>query len=189
MNKQGMTKIISRVKDEAKLADMGRVAGEIARSNLESLLESNIVRCMPCCAIMDACGRDSDVDKVIFLFILLSVLAVVTWRNYSWSTSLLGWDSVQPELDFGMNLKRALTSVWVVTKGRAYWGHGYATILIQGMIEWVMSLVVGVAQTRGTFIFLCFGWDRWEFIFMEKWFNNTEKFASWEQCYRDCLST
>jgi len=38
MNKQGMVKIVNRVKNEAKLADMGRVAGEIARArNLVSL--------------------------------------------------------------------------------------------------------------------------------------------------------
>lgn len=113
--------------------------------------------------------------------ILLLVLTIVTWRNYPWGTSLLGWDSVQPELNFGINLRRALSNVWVENQGVGHiGGHGYATILVQGMIEWVIHLVVGVVQTRGVLIFamLWFG-PIGIYVLWKRWFPHTGKFIEW----------
>lgn len=112
---------------------------------------------------------------------MLLVLTIVTWRNYSWGTSLLGWDSVQPELNFGINLYRAMSNVWVENQGLGHiGGHGYATILVQGMIEWAISLVVGVAQTREVFIFAML----WLgpigiYVLWKRWFAHTGKFREW----------
>jgi hypothetical protein len=80
-----------------------------------------------------------------------------------------------------MNLKRALTSVWVGNQGVGHiGGHGYATILVQDLVEWAIAVAVGVAQTRATFVFLML----WMgpigmYVLWRYWFRDIGKFRSW----------
>lgn len=89
----------------------------------------------------------------VILIFLGIVLAAV---NYSPHTFLIGWDSLHPEFNFGLQIERVLTGVWRTDQGLgAIAGHSHMADLPRVIFLWLGSLVIPATLLRYLFFFLC----------------------------------
>jgi len=76
-------------------------------------------------------------------------------KNFPFNTWYTGWDNLHPEFNFGMNFRRAFTSVWQTNQGLGtYGGHGYAATLPHTIITFMMSFLIPLKYIRSSFTFL-----------------------------------
>ncbi len=91
----------------------------------------------------------------IHILILFLVFAVIIATNFPFGTWYTGWDNLHPEFNFGLNIKRALSSVWQSYQGTGtYGGHGYAATLPHTLILSFFSIFIPDQYLRSTFTFL-----------------------------------
>ncbi len=93
-----------------------------------------------------------------------SILAISTitlvWltiivTNYTPGTFLTGWDNVQVELDFGLNIKRAIFAVWQEFQGVGLvGGHAHAADLPRILFMFLTSIVLPISTVRYFYMFL-----------------------------------
>lgn len=87
-------------------------------------------------------------------FHLLSLIILLV--NFPFGKSFIGWDSITPEFNFGLNIKRALFATWQENYGLGTLaGHGFAATLPHSLITFLMSLVLPTEAIRPAFTFLC----------------------------------
>lgn len=89
--------------------------------------------------------------------VLTAILLGVFTRNFPTSEQwLIGWDALNPELNFWMNLKYAINSAWQPHYGTgALIGHGYAATLPHVLITGFLKLLMPTNTVRPVFIFAC----------------------------------
>jgi len=91
-----------------------------------------------------------------FLALTIILLGIFAHNFPTGRQWLIGWDALNPELNFGLNLKYALNAAWQPHYGTgALIGHGYAATLPHVLIAGLMSLFLPLNAVRPTFIFLC----------------------------------
>lgn len=91
----------------------------------------------------------------LFLLILLGILGVLFYQNYTPGTWLTGWDNLHPEFNFGLNIKRAFHSVWQEYQGLGLLaGMAHAADLFREIILWIVSFVLPQSFNRYFFHFL-----------------------------------
>jgi hypothetical protein len=89
----------------------------------------------------------------VIVLIVIELLLVAA--NTTPGTWLVGWDNMMPELDFGLNFKRTLTSIWQEYRGLGYMdGMSHAANLVQYSVNWLLSLVLPVNMVRYAYVFL-----------------------------------
>ncbi len=92
-------------------------------------------------------GGGKRVDKGVLVLGLISLmLAVGNWSTGSW---LVGWDALVPELNWGLSLKRSLSSVWQEYRGLGvYDGMAHAANLVHGLWAGALMAMTGVSKVR-----------------------------------------
>jgi len=87
--------------------------------------------------------------------ILIFIESILVGINFTPHTNLVGWDNMYPELNFGLNIERSLTSVWQEYRGMGYMdGMSHAANLIHYLFLWIMSFLLPQQILRYFYIFL-----------------------------------
>lgn len=96
------------------------------------------------------------IRKHLPLIILHTLFLVIVVSNFPWGKYFYGWDGLYPELNFGLNIKRALSGAWQENYGLGTMGgHGFASTLVHTALTWIMSWVLPTSAIRSVFTFLC----------------------------------
>lgn len=97
-------------------------------------------------------------DKRIFwicLGILNIILLIISLLNFPWGVSFVGWDSITPESNIWINIRRAFTAMWQENYGVGLLsGHGFAATLPHSLIILFLMWLPEEA-IRPFFTFLC----------------------------------
>src|SRR3989338_2000063 len=90
------------------------------------------------------------------LYSLTFIIFIIAIINYKPGTYLTGWDTLHPEFDFGLNLKRLIFGVWRSDQGLgAVAGHFPLADLQRGIILWLFYFIFPLSFLRYLYIFLC----------------------------------
>lgn len=89
--------------------------------------------------------------------VIFFISAVIFIINHKSGTFLSGWDTLHPEFDFSLNIKRVLSGVWRLEQGfGAVAGHSHMADLPRILILWLSGLVLPLNLLRYFYIFLMF---------------------------------
>ena len=81
--------------------------------------------------------------RFIFPVLLVIFVSIILVLNFEPGTYLTGWDNLQTELDFSINLERALNVAWQEYQGLGLLGGmGHAADLVRQLILWPFSLIL-----------------------------------------------
>lgn len=84
------------------------------------------------------------------------VILVLIGMNFPFGKWFIGWDSVTPELNFGLNFARVFTGFWQENYGvGVIGGHGFSALLPHTVITFLFSFIMPQAAIRPAFTFLC----------------------------------
>lgn len=85
---------------------------------------------------------------VFFLFIVIA--------NYPLGKTIIGWDAINPELNFFINFKRAFFAFWQENYGVGLLGgHGFAATLPHTFVAFMLSLFLPTNAIRPVITFVC----------------------------------
>lgn len=94
-------------------------------------------------------------NKYKYQFFLLVLVCILFWVNYYPGTHLVGWDSLQTELNPGLAVKRAIFSVWEEYQSFGLTaGMAHATDLVRAVFIWFVSFVIPQNVVRYFYHFL-----------------------------------
>ncbi|MCJ7804358.1 hypothetical protein MUP35_01300, partial [Patescibacteria group bacterium] len=89
----------------------------------------------------------------ILLVCLTIVLCIVNFKPGNW---LSGWDTLHPEFDFLLNIKRAISGVWMEHQGLgAVASQAHPAEIPRIIILFLSSLILPVSFLRYFYFFLC----------------------------------
>jgi hypothetical protein len=89
---------------------------------------------------------------VLLVLVLWSVICVKSYVN---GLYLLGWDNLAPEMGFGINMSRALSTAWQEYQGLGLLGGmGHAADLTRQVVLWFASFVIPVSLLRWSWTLL-----------------------------------
>lgn len=90
----------------------------------------------------------------ILIFHLIFIL--IFCANFHPGKWFIGWDALNPELNFPVNLGRAITAFWQENYGLGtQFGHGVAATLLHTIFIWILSLIFPIWSLRQIFTFIC----------------------------------
>ncbi len=93
----------------------------------------------------------------LYPLLLVLITVLICALNYTPGTWLTGWDTLHPELDFGLNFGRLLQGVWRPEQGLgALAGHSHMADLPRVIILWLLHFVFALNTLRYLYVFLCF---------------------------------
>jgi len=93
---------------------------------------------------------------IILPAFLVLIASFIAFKNYSFGTSLIGWDSLHPEFNFSLNFFRSLFGVWREEQGLgALAAHSHMADLPRIFILWISSFLVQKELLRYLYVFLC----------------------------------
>jgi hypothetical protein len=85
----------------------------------------------------------------------LAILAIFL-TNFSFDRFFIGWDAINPELNYGLNFHRSFFAGWQENYGvGALTGHGFAALLPHTLISFLISLITPIWANRQIVTFLC----------------------------------
>ncbi|MCJ7793261.1 MAG: hypothetical protein MUP45_04820 [Candidatus Marinimicrobia bacterium] len=94
--------------------------------------------------------------KNIFPILLVLITVVLCILNYQSGTWLSGWDTLHPEFDFLLNLKRAINGVWMEHQGLgATASQAHPAEIPRIILLGVLSLILPTHFLRYFYFFLC----------------------------------
>lgn len=95
--------------------------------------------------------------KIIFPISLILLTGIICLLNYSPNTYLTGWDTLHPELNFSLNIKRLLFGIWHSEQGLgAIPAHAQMADLPRVFILYLFHFILPLNFLRYSYIFLCF---------------------------------
>ena len=93
---------------------------------------------------------------IILPAFLVLVALFLAFKNYSFGSFLLGWDSLHPEFNFPLNFQRLFFGVWREEQGLgAISAHSHMADLVRVFILWISSFVLPHDLLRYLYVFLC----------------------------------
>lgn len=93
-----------------------------------------------------------NIVKIIYPSLLVLVVLIIFYTNYVPNTFLIGWDSLQTELNPWVAVKRAFFSVWQEYQSFGLTsGMAHASDLLRSILVWLMSFVVPISMVRYLF--------------------------------------
>ena len=91
----------------------------------------------------------------LFVLILLGITAILAYKNFTPGTWLSGWDTLHPEFDFTLNLKRVFFGVWREEQGvGALPGHSHISEVPRIIFLWFSSFLLKQNFLRYFYFFL-----------------------------------
>lgn len=91
-----------------------------------------------------------------FPILLVAITLVISAANYTPGTWLTGWDTLHPEFDFVLNIKRTLFGVWRAEQGLgAVAIHSHMADLPRILLLWLFSPLLPDSFLRYAYFFLC----------------------------------
>ncbi|MBU0572711.1 hypothetical protein KKH23_02805 [Patescibacteria group bacterium] len=97
-------------------------------------------------------------QKFLFPVLLILITGVLVWKNYVPGTILSGWDTLHPEFNLGLYLKRAFFGVWQEHQGvGAVASQAHIAEIPRLLIVFLLSLILPLSAVRYVFFFLCLG--------------------------------
>ena len=101
-------------------------------------------------------SKDSKSLNFFCLFILLGIIFLLLFKNYTAGTILIGWDSLHPEFNFPEAFTRTFDGVWRSEQGVGALGaHGDIADLPRVVFVWLLSFVVSTSFLRYAYFFAC----------------------------------
>ena len=89
-----------------------------------------------------------------FAFLLVLLVVFLSFVNYTPGTWLSGWDTLHPEFDFLLNLKRTFFGVWRQEQGvGALPGHSHISEIPRILVLWLSSLFINTQFLRYFYFF------------------------------------
>lgn len=99
----------------------------------------------------------SPIRDYFFAILLCVMLVFIAGKNFEPHHWLTGWDTLHPEFDFALNIKRMLFGVWREDQGLgALAAHSHMSDLPRVIILWLLSLVLPLASVKYVVVLLCF---------------------------------
>ena len=96
------------------------------------------------------------ITNYIFPLILFFIITAISISNYEPGTWLSGWDTLHPEFNFVLNLKRVLFGVWREEQGLGTVAiHSHIAELPRILVLWILSFVLPLSVLRYLFFFIC----------------------------------
>ncbi len=96
--------------------------------------------------------------KALPVLALIFLILIVVATNISPTHFLLGWDNLVPELNFKLNLQRAIFSVWEEYQGLGLLaGNGHAADLPRQILLIFSSIILPLNLIRQFYVFLMLG--------------------------------
>lgn len=93
---------------------------------------------------------------IVFPVFLVLIALFLAFKNYSFGTSLIGWDSLHPEFNFNLNFFRSFFGVWREEQGLGVLSaHSHMADLPRIFILWISSFLVQKELLRYLYISLC----------------------------------
>ncbi len=94
-------------------------------------------------------------SKAFFPFLLIIIILILSFQNYNAGTFLSGWDTLHPEFNFGLYLKRTFFGVWQEHQGLgAVAAQSHAGDLPRLLIYYPLSIFLSQDFLRWANIFL-----------------------------------
>ena len=91
------------------------------------------------------------------VIVLLLVSSLLFLTNYKSGTWLIGWDSTQPELNFGISFSRNISAIWQEYRGLGLLdGMAHAVNIVHTFFLYLLSLVFPLNMVRYVFVFLMY---------------------------------
>ncbi len=91
----------------------------------------------------------------LYLSFLVVIFIGVFLTNFPFASYMTGWDNLHPELNFMLNFKNGIESVWQDNQGvGTFGGHGYAATLPHTLFLFLMSIFIPDMYLRSGFTFL-----------------------------------
>src|SRR5258708_11115321 len=95
-------------------------------------------------------------SNIFALLFLHLVLGIVIACNFPHNKYFIGWDALNPEFNFSVNILRGIFGFWQENYGVGLLsGHGFAATLPHSLILFVLSLIIPTIALRAVFTFLC----------------------------------
>ncbi len=111
----------------------------------------------------------------------MAIVSFISYKSYIPETWLLGWDDLAPELNFGLNIERSLSSPWQEYQGLGLLGGmGHASDLIRQIFLLIASFAFKTSFIRylWTFLMLALGPLGVFFFFRKQGEGSSYKFAA-----------
>lgn len=98
----------------------------------------------------------SIIKSNIPLVIFHCIYAIIVAANFPFGTFFIGWDALNPELNFSLNFHRAFFPFWQENYGLGLLGgHGFAATLPHTIVTFFISFLFSTEAIRPVFTFLC----------------------------------
>ena len=89
------------------------------------------------------------------LIVIGGLWIILVLANYRLNTWLIGWDSLVPELDFSLNIKRSLVGTWQEYQGLGIaGGMAHNADLVRQLFLWLSSVIIPQEFLRYSWHFL-----------------------------------
>src|SRR3972149_12072602 len=106
----------------------------------------------------------------LFPLLIILLTGVLAWKNYVPGTILSGWDTLHPEFNLALYLKRAFWGVWQEHQGvGAVASQAHIAELPRLLIVGVLSLVLPLNLVRYSFFFFTLGMGALGAYFLAKY--------------------
>jgi hypothetical protein len=97
-------------------------------------------------------------SKFIFPLLIILLTALLAYLNYVPGTILSGWDTLHPEFNFGLYLKRIFFGVWQEHQGLgAVAAQAQMAELTRIPFVYLLNLILPMEMVRYVFFFICYG--------------------------------
>ncbi len=98
------------------------------------------------------------ISNYIFPLLIILLTVLLAYVNYVPGTILSGWDTLHPEFNFGLYLKRIFWGVWQEHQGLgAVAAQAHASELTRLPLIFLLDLILPMNLVRYVFFFICYG--------------------------------
>ncbi len=95
-------------------------------------------------------------SRILYPALLILITCLIAISNFTPDTFVTGWDTLHPELNFGLNFDRLLNGVWRTEQGLgALAGHSHMADLPRVVILWIFDIFLVTSNIRYAYLFLC----------------------------------
>ena len=96
------------------------------------------------------------IEENFYPIIISIIVFSIALANFKPGTFLSGWDTLHPEFNLSLNIKRAISGVWNANEGLgALEGHSIMADLPRILILWALHFLFPLNTLRYIYVFIC----------------------------------